>query len=286
MQMRRIAYVAVSLLLLTAQFAGAEVLRVMTYNVRYPASGDGPDLWDKRKDLFVASVQAADPDIIGTQELFQLQGDYLVAKATEYKWFGPSRKGPAVEDEHMGVFYKTSKLRMVESGNFWLSETPETVGSVSWDMSLPRMVTWGLFELRGSKQRFYFYNTHLAHRRNDEDARIKSVRLIAERIGKLPSKVPVILTGDFNASADGEVHRVLVGAGLADVWDGAPFRFGPEHTFHGFKGTPDGRRIDWIFTRGSGVKAMVAETLSMHQNGRYPSDHFPVLAVLDVGSMR
>lgn len=266
---------------LLSSLASAELLRVMTCNVRYPSKDDGPDLWERRKDLFVASVRAVDPDIIGTQELFHLQGEYLVLKAPEYQWFGISRRGNQ-EDEHMGVFYKPSKLQLIESGNFWLSETPEVKGSVSWNMSLPRMVTWGLFESRATRQRFYLFNTHFAHRREDHDARLKSAELIASRMAKLPASIPVILTGDFNAPADGPVHAKVEESGLADAWLKAPYRFGPEHTFHGFKGTPDGRRIDWIFSKGSGVTPLVAETVNVQQSGRYPSDHFPVLAVFDL----
>ena len=271
--------------LLLSSFASAELLRVMTYNVRYPSKDDGPDLWDKRKDLFVASVRAVDPDIIGTQELFHIQGEYLVSKAPEYQWFGISRRGNQ-EDEHMGVFYKPSKLKLVESGNFWLSETPEVKGSVAWNMSLPRMVTWGLFETRATRQRFYFFNTHFAHRRQDDEARMKSAELIAARIAKLPASIPVILTGDFNSPSDSPVHAKVEESGLVDAWLKAPHRFGPEPTFHGFKGTPDGRRIDWIFSKGAGVTPLVAETVTLQQNGRYPSDHFPVFAVFDLAGRK
>ena len=220
------------LLCLFTACASAELLRVMTYNVRYPAQGDGEDLWDLRRDMFVASVRAKDPDLVGTQELFHLQGEYLVAKAPEYKWFGVSRRGNQ-EDEHMGVFYKPAKLKLLKSGNFWLSETPEAAGSMSWNVTLPRMVTWGLFEMRGSKQRFVLYNTHFPHRREDEEARKKCAELIAQRIGKLDPNVPFILTGDFNAPAGGPVHRVFVDAGLSDLWMNTAQKFGPEGTFNG-----------------------------------------------------
>jgi endonuclease/exonuclease/phosphatase family metal-dependent hydrolase len=262
--------------------APAELLRVMTFNVRYPSKLDGPDLWDLRRDLFVAAVRAKDPDIIGTQELFHLQGEYLVEKAPEYKWFGVSRRGNK-EDEHMGVFYKPAKLKVLRSGNFWLSETPDTPGSMSWNVTLPRMVTWGLFALRSTGQKFILYNTHFPHRRDeDEVARQQCAKLIAERIGKLEPGIPFILTGDFNAPAAGPVHKVLADAGLTDVWASAPQRFGPEGTFNGFKGTTTGPRIDWIFYRGAGIQPVLAETVTLRQGDRYPSDHFPVFAVLDL----
>lgn len=253
--------------------AAAETLRVMTFNVRYPSKGDGENVWERRKELLAATIREKNPDVFGTQELYHEQGEYIVAQLPEYAWFGVSRRGNRT-DEHMGVFYKKDALKLVESGNFWLSETPETPGSMSWDVSLPRMVTWGLFETRGGR-RFYFYNTHLPHRREDAAARVKCAELIAERIGKLGGKTPLILTGDFNAPAGGEVYQVLT-ARLKDAWKAAgERRTGPEGTFNGFKGTTTGPRIDWILFSGP-LLVEEAETVTRNDNGRYPSDHFPV----------
>lgn len=262
--------------LLALPLAAAE-LGVMSFNVRFPSKDDGPNLWERRRDLLVDTIREKSPDLIGTQELFYEQGQYIVENLPDYAWFGVSRRGTR-EDEHMGVFYKKDRLRLVESGNFWLSETPETPGSISWNMSLPRMVTWGLFEMAGAGRRFYFYNTHFAHRPQDEAARQASARLIAARIAKLPSDVPLLMTGDFNAPAGGDTYRIFTPL-LKDAWQEAPKRSGPEGTFHGFTGTPRPARIDWILYRGPWT-ARQAETITRNDGGRYPSDHFPVLVVL------
>ena len=256
-----------------------ETLRVMTFNVRYPAKTDGPNVWENRRDLLVDTIREKEPDLFGTQELFYEQGQYIAAKLPQYTWFGISRRGNQ-EDEHMGVFYKPAKLRLVESGNFWLSESPEVPGSMSWNVSLPRMVTWGLFEIRPGVRRFYLHNTHFPHRREDEQARLNCARLIAERLRKLPQRTPVILTGDFNAPAGGEVYKVFEGL-LEDSWATAAKRSGPEYTLSGFKGVTTGPRIDWILYRGR-LKALEAETVTRNDNGRYPSDHYPVFAVLEL----
>ncbi len=255
----------------------AETLRVASYNVRYPASGDGANLWELRRELFVSSVRALDPDLMGTQELFALQAKYLVEKAPEYSWFGLSRQGNS-EDEHMGVFYKPSKLTLLDSGHFWLSETPSVPASMSWDVTLPRMVTWGLFESKATRRRFYFANTHFPHRGQDAAARLNCAKIIAERLTHVPNSTPIILTGDFNAPAGGDVHQLLA-ASLTDSWTAAPQRFGPTGTFHGFSGKPGADRIDWILTRG--FTPLLAQTATLESAGKYPSDHFPVLAVFD-----
>ncbi|MCX6633129.1 MAG: endonuclease/exonuclease/phosphatase family protein [Candidatus Solibacter sp.] len=271
-------FLSILILVLAADCSAADTLRLLTFNVRYPASGDGPNLWDLRRDLFVEAVRARDPDLLGTQELFQIQGRYIAEKLPQYKWFGISRRGNH-EDEHMGVFYKESRLQLVESGNFWLSETPEIPGSMSWEVTLPRMVTWGIFEFRATGQKFYFYNTHFPHLAQDAQARVRCAQLIRERAAKLPKDVPFILSGDFNAAPGSEAYQVLA-ADLTDAWTTAAHRFGPEGTLSQFRGATGERRIDWIFYRGIG-KVLQIHTDTVNESGRYPSDHYPVFAILE-----
>lgn len=270
---------ALLLLCALASTAHGEALRVMSFNVRYPAKDDGPNVWENRRDILVHTILEHDPDVIGTQELFHLQGEYIVRAAPAYAWFGLSRRGNQ-EDEHMGVFYKKEKLRVVESGNFWLSETPDTPGSISWDMSLPRMVTWALFERIQGGGRFYFYNTHFAHRREDDNARLQSAKLLAQRLRALPQGVPVIVTGDFNSPAGNDAYEAMTAPGFDDSWLTANRKSGPETTLSRWNGSREGRRIDWILYRGI-PNPSEAATITYSEQGRYPSDHYPVLAVFD-----
>ena len=265
-------------LLLFASLAAAQPLRVVSYNVRYPNPGDGANRWEARRDLFMASIREANPDLFGTQELFKLQGDAIVEALPAFAWFGISRRGND-QDEHMGVFYRKDRLRAIRKDQFWLSETPAQPGSVSWNMSLPRMVTWAEFDHNG--KRFFFFNTHFAHRREDEDARLNSAKLIVERIRAIAGASPVIVTGDFNAPAGGAVHAAMLAGGLQDTRAIARDKGGPEGTFHGFSGTPGEGRIDWILV-SSHWKVDRNETLTFHDGPRYPSDHFPILAVLEL----
>lgn len=269
----------VALSLVSQVPAAAEQLSVMSFNVRYPAKSDGPDLWDLRKDYLVETVRKYAPDIMGTQELFKLQGDYIVEKIPEYTWFGVSRRGNT-EDEHMGIFYKKDKLNLLDSGNYWLSETPERPNSQSWGASLPRMVTWGLFEIKTSGKKFLYLNTHFAHRREDETARQNSAKTIATRVEIHNPEMPVVLTGDFNAPTDGPAYQIIAKV-MKDAWKDAAKREGPQGTFHGFRGKPGEARIDWIMYRAP-WKVTEALTITDNRDGRYPSDHFPVLAIFEV----
>lgn len=250
------------------------MLRVMTFNVRLPTAADGPDRWERRRSLMARTIREQQPDVIGTQELFARQGDYLVAVMPEYAWFGRSRGNG--DDERMGVFHRRDRLRVVAAGDFWLSDTPDVPGSISWGHPEPRMVTWARFERITDGGRFQLFNTHFPYREQDEEARLRSAAAILQRIRALPDALPVVLTGDFNTGADSDTHARLSGF-LQDAWTAAPRRAGPEGTFHAFTGQPL-RRIDWILFRG--LRAEAAHTVTSHADGRYPSDHFPVVADL------
>lgn len=275
---RSLCWLLAAVLLVLAGSAGAATiapLRVMTFNVRTP-SPDGVNVWVNRRDLFVRTVRDADPDVFGTQELHKEQGDYVVAKLPHYAWFGEGRRG-GDGDEHMGVFYRTDRLKVLESGNFWLSDTPDVPGSISWGHPFPRMVTWALFERKADGRRFYFFDTHLPYRDGDEAARTKGAKEILAHIEALPKNVPVVLVGDFNTTPASRAHALLTRA-LTDARATAPEHAGPDKTFHAFTGQPT-EQIDWILTRG--LTARSADTITVHEGKVYPSDHFPVVAVLD-----
>lgn len=259
----------------SASSVDPQTLRVMSFNVRLPAESDGPDRWELRRDQVVRMLREQSPDVIGTQELFAEQGDYLARQMPEYAWFGRGRESNG-GGEHMGVFYRRDRLRVIESGDFWLSDTPEVPGSITWGHLHPRMVTWALFETMADKRRFYLFNTHLPYRGEDENARLRGAQAIARRLRALPDGVPVVLTGDFNTLPDTTAYAEFKGL-LQDAWISAAKRTGPEGTFHGFTGQPQ-KRIDWILVRDLKVDRM--RVVDSHENGRYPSDHFPLAVEL------
>ncbi len=252
-------------------------LRVMTFNVRYPSRDDGVNVWPKRRSLMVKVIRKQDPDILGTQELYERQGRYLASHLKHYTWFGLGRNGNndgGHSNEHMGVFYKTARLRVINSGNFWLSDTPDVPGSNTWDQPFPRMVTWAEFQVKATGKRFYYYNTHLPYRAGDGYLRERGAKIIRKRIAKVPASLPVILAGDFNSAPDKPTHDILTKA-LQDAWESAPIHHGPPKTFQGFTGHPT-ERIDWILYRG--LKPDDVSTITTHHGAVYPSDHFAVVA--------
>ena len=246
-------------------------LTVMTFNVRQPDLDKGAQSWDNRRDFLVETILAAAPDLIGMQEVFALQAEYMVTHAPRYRWFGAGRFGDD-RDEHVGIFYRPDALRLLAHGDFWLSETPEVPGSSSWDIIRPRQVTWGEFETPAGR-RFHHFNTHFPYRSVEQEARRETAALLLRRMSGLS---PVLLTADFNSPADGEIHRTLT-QDLDDAWLTAQRRSGPEATLNAFGAPHAARRIDWILYRAT-WKVLEAATIPAVRDGLYASDHFPVVA--------
>jgi endonuclease/exonuclease/phosphatase family metal-dependent hydrolase len=279
----RALFSAVVLLLLTFGVAVSDLqadssLKVMTYNVRY-ASDESPNAWGDRLPVALAMLTEQKPDLIGTQETLYRQVKDYEAGLPEFGTIGLGRDGGS-HGEFMAIFYRRARLEPLEYDHFWLSDTPDRVGSTTWGNSNRRMVTWVRFRDKESKQEFYFFNTHFDHQ--IQEAREKSAKLLWERIEALKTELPIIVTGDFNAAAEeNPAYHTLVAEGrLKDTWLTAEKHGPPRATFHGFNG-PHGEspRIDWILTRGT-VKCLNSEVVTFEQKGQYPSDHFPVTAEL------
>lgn len=269
-------------LLLFAGFTSADeatAIRVMSFNVRYGTANDGNDAWPLRRELVVRTIMDFGPDLLGTQEMLPFQADYLSSQLPEYDYTGWSRDESA-NGEQCGLFVRKSRFDITESGQFWLSETPDIKFSKSWDSSLPRVVTWvRLRDKSAAGQSILFANTHFDHR--GADARRQSAILTRERLSKLGNGGPVLLTGDFNCGTTSEpAEELLSGALLTDTFRSIHSQPASEEgTFHGFKGQAGKERIDWILT-SSHFRTTEAGIVRTNDSGRYPSDHFPVTAVV------
>lgn len=263
----------------TSTAGSPEELAVMTYNLRY-ASDRPPNDWPSRRPLVKAVLQQYNPDLIGTQEGLYPQLKQVAADLPTHDTIGVGRDGGS-RGEFMMVFYRRDRLEPLEYDHFWLSDTPEVVASSTWGNTNKRMVTWVRFLDRRTGREFYFWNTHLDHAL--QPAREKGAALILERIARQTDpKLPLLLVGDFNAVAKGNpVYDQLLGGGLQDTWFLAETRRNEQtNSFNGFEARrEEGKRIDWILARGA-LSVRAAEVVTFDQGGRWPSDHFPVMAWL------
>jgi len=257
---------------------GPEGLCVMSYNLRY-ASDRSPNAWPVRRPIMAELIKKTNPDLIGTQEGVYKQLKELASDLPAYEWIGLGREGGS-KGEFMAIFYRRDRFEPVAFDHFWLSDTPEVIGSATWGHSNRRMVTWVRFLDRQTKREFYFMNTHLDH--EVQLAREKGARLIRERVEALQPKLPVILTGDFNAGASNKAYSILTEGGFFnDTWVAAKERRGEGlGTFNNFKEVPrDNTRIDWILARGD-AQVSATEILTYSRDGQFPSDHCPLVAWL------
>lgn len=263
--------------------SGAETapleLKVMTYNLRY-ASALPPHAWPERRPFMQALIERAAPDVFGTQEGLYLQLRELAAGLPGYEWIGLGRAGGS-RDEFAAIFYRRDRLEPVEFDHFWLSDTPEVIGSITWGHTYRRMVTWVRFRERQTGREFYFWNTHFDHQ--VEEARQKSAALIRDRLAKLDPLIPLILVGDFNCNAgQSRAYDILTQeAALTDTWKTATKRQNEDlNSFNDFKpGVHNGERIDWILARGV-IAVTQAAVVSYDEAQPFPSDHFPMTATV------
>ena len=253
-----------------------QAVKVMTYNVRLDVASDGENAWPERKEFLATQVEFHAPDVMGTQEGTPGQIDWLSERLTGYAHVGEGRQG-GHNGEYSAIFYNRHRLRVVESGTFWLSETPGRV-STGWDAALPRIVTWARFAERNGARDFMAFNTHFDHR--GSEARVNSAALILTMIDSLnKDELPYVLTGDLNLEPSSEPIQKL-SARLTDAFVAAPVRLGPAGTFTGFNhDEPATQRIDYVMV-GPDVAVTTFATLTDAVDGRYPSDHFPLVTTL------
>lgn len=258
--------------------AGPGDLHVMTFNLRY-AGVDGPHAWVDRRPVVHSLLASERPDLIGTQEGLAGQLDDVRADlGPGYGFVGTGRDGGRL-GEFTAIFYRVERLTALEHGVFWLSDTPDVVGSNTWGARCVRTVTWVRFLDPGTGGQFYAVNTHLDH--ISGYARHRAAALIRDRLAAFGTGLPVVLTGDFNtaAGADSPAYRLLTGdGGLVDAWTVARRR-GPGYgTWHGFGPVvADGPRIDWILVTPD-ITVEAAAVNLFRAGDRYPSDHLPVQA--------
>lgn len=262
-----------------ARLAIAEPITVMSYNIRLDTSADGINAWPYRKDAVAQMIGPKyEGDIIGLQEVLKRQLDDIQARLPDYAWVGVGRDDGRDRGEYSPIFYRTDRFRLLATNTFWLSETPELPGSRSWDAAITRVVTWARFEDLSSGGQLMFFNTHFDHR--GEQARVESSRLLLNRLVGIAGDTPFILTGDLNVQESEQAYKVLADSNLLDDarYVSETGHQGPTASFNDWEALrPAESRIDYIFV-GSGIRVLNHRILDDRYDGRFPSDHLPVVS--------
>ena len=277
-------------------------LRVMSFNIRYANPGDGANRWEKRRDLAFETIRKYDPDILCLQEALKPQLDDILTAFPGYAHAGVGRDDGKSAGEYAAILYRRERFAAWSDSTFWLSDTPQLPGSKSWGNNVTRICSFVELTDQTTMKAVTVFNTHLDH--ESQPAREKGVELICAYLDRC--KGPYILAGDFNMGRDNSAMQKLLAirkwqkppwpAGKKEpcwvVVDGPPrvidsYRVvhgvgGIEGTYHAFTGRTEGERIDFIFIERllPAWRFLSSDILRDNENGRYPSDHFPVTATI------
>ena len=254
----------------------AQNLKVMTYNIRLSLESDKENSWDNRKAEAIQLMDYYHPDFFGVQEAVPQQMVDIKSGLRNYDFVGVGRDDGANKGEYSAIFYDAEKLKVLESGTFWLSETPQKP-SKGWDAAYNRICTYALFKMKKDGRKFCAFNVHLDH--VGIAARENSVQLILKMIKSFNTKnFPVVLTGDFNLTEDTKPIKILSENLYDAYYHSKKTHYGPKGTFQAFDiSKPAKERIDYIF-----LHKFLCENIrtinDRRENLLYPSDHFPVIA--------
>jgi endonuclease/exonuclease/phosphatase family metal-dependent hydrolase len=243
------------------------VLRVMTFNLRYDEPADGANRWEHRRDFVAGVIRFHQADIVGVQEASAAMLNDLMRRLPGWHWAGEAGSGGVIN----AILWRGGRADLVQSRQVWLSPRP---GKPGWDAMFARTAV--IAQMRDAQGRaFTLVNTHWDHK--GAQARQESAHMMAALLAGMPG--PVIVLGDFNCEPDSDpmlalqTQGRLENAARASAWG----HFGSKQTFTGFEPAMRGsENVDHILVRGCAVQQH--GTLCDHADGRLPSDHFPVLA--------
>lgn len=254
------------------QRTGPGEISLMTFNIRYGSADDGSNSWADRRALVAGIISREAPDVLAIQEGLAFQLEELGEVLGSYRKLGQHRDG-GLEGEFSGLYVREDRLRILRWGELWLSPTPDSVASVGWDAALPRMVVWADIEGTGGGEPLRVYGTHFDHR--GEEARLESARLIARHATGGP---PAVIMGDLNAGENSEPLGIFFRLGYRSAFPELHPE-SPMGTFNGFRDPSGGERIDHILLSPR-IILRKAEILDGRVGEVWPSDHFPVTAVI------
>lgn len=271
-----------------AIFAEDNSLKVMSFNIRYDNPGDSSrgEGWTTRREAVSKLISGSGADIVGTQEVLHHQFADLKARLTDYDVVGCGRDDGKRAGEYEALWYKRSRFEKLDTGNFWLSETPLVKGSLGWDGACVRMASWALLRDRLTGKKILAVNTHLDH--VGAVARREGVNLILEKLKEIAPEVPAVVTGDFNSGSRSAPVKHITDTSLpfhlVDSRAIAEITSGPQWTFHDFNRQPVDERliIDYaLVTPGIRVKNYtVIPTVPSSETQFNISDHNAVIITI------
>ena len=258
-------------------------LRLCSFNIRIKANEDVPigASWETRRDRACQYILDNNIDIVCFQEVTTEMLPDIVERLPQFGHREQGRMGNPKNDEMTPVFYRKDKYEELAHGTFWYSETPDSVGSKSWDAYFPRVATWIKLRDKQTKQIFVATSTHFDHR--GQVARRESGRMLPGMLQKIAGKYPAFVAGDFNTTRGSDAYSAIVGNPyvLRDAYFMSPKHTGVRYTVHCYSTIlpKDAPTIDFMFL------SKHFQVLQTHYEPDIPdaplSDHNPIWADLE-----
>ena len=223
-------------------------LSIVSFNIRYENNKDSINNWKNRKALVASFLKEGKSDIICLQEVLYSQLVYLQIALPNYNSVGVGRLDGENRGEFTPIFFNTQTISLIEKGHFWLSETPDKVGSIGWDANTARIATWALFKDTKNGDMMYVINTHLDNK--GKKSKKGSAKLIINWIKQTTLGYPVILAGDFNMTEESDAYHAIVNNNtMIDSYKTTPIKKGVNYSYHNFgnKAIEKRTKIDYIF---------------------------------------
>ncbi|MBQ8503208.1 MAG: endonuclease/exonuclease/phosphatase family protein [Clostridia bacterium] len=248
--------------------------RVMSFNVR--CANDGEQTITNRGKVAMEMLEAYAPDSFGVQECTPRWKRMLKrALGDKYACVGKARDFFGLFTEYSSIYYLKDKYKLIDSGTFWLSETPDKPYTKSFDSKCCRIASWAVLENKETGERYTHINTHLDHVL--DSTRDAQMEVLIKRVLEIAGEGNVVMTGDFNAYEDSSVYAVACESFLDAKYIAKNTDEGPTFTKYDTK-KPDGKgAIDFIFV-SKGIEAETYKIIRNTVQGIYPSDHFPIVA--------
>ena len=258
----------------------AQKITVGSFNIRYDNPGDSGNLWKDRAPIVSNLIRFHGFDILGIQEGLINQLEDISSALPGYARYGKGRDDGKEGGEHSAIFYKKDRFKLLKSGDFWLSESPDQPGK-GWDATCcNRICSWVQLEDLKTQKKFYVFNVHYDHQ--GVTARRESSKLILKKISEIAGNHPVLLTGDFNGNRESEWYQHLAKSDiLTDVYTRVKFPYANNSSANGFRIPRGNAVIDHIFMTKQ-FNASRWGILTDTYFGKFPSDHFPVLAEVEL----
>lgn len=274
-------YIMLVLMMLAgSKIATGQHIIVATYNLRYDNKADSGNLWQNRAPVVAGLIQFHSIDLLGTQEGYQHQLNDLCASMPQYGCYGVGRDDGKQAGEHSAIFYNRNKFALLDSGDFWLSATPDRP-SLGWDATCcKRLCSWVKLRQQDNGKVLWCFNVHYDHQ--GIIAREESSKLLLRKVAEIAGSGIAIVMGDMNGGRNSSWYKRLATSDLLkDTYDKAMLKFEFNPSFHAFGKQLEGNEvIDHIFISQHDCKVQRWGILSDSYHGRFPSDHFPVLAEL------